>query len=34
MMMLALLMPVALLGVLFGMERVERWISNDIATRD
>ena len=34
MMLLALLLPVALLGVLLGMERVERWVSNDIASRD
>ena len=34
MMMLALLLPLALLGVLLGMERVERWVSKDVATRD
>jgi hypothetical protein len=34
MMLLTLLSPLALLGVMLGMERVERWVSNDIATRD
>ena len=34
MMMLALLFPLAILGVLLGMERVERWVANDIAHRD
>jgi hypothetical protein len=31
MIMLALLLPFALLGLLLGIERVERWVSNDIA---
>jgi hypothetical protein len=34
MMMLALFLPLAFLGVLLGMERVERWVANDIAPRD
>jgi hypothetical protein len=31
MLMLTLLLPLALLGVMLGMERVERWVSNDLA---
>lgn len=34
MMMLTLLLPLALLGMLMGVARLERWVSNDIAHRD